>query len=297
MPPKVSIITPSFNQGRFIERTIASVLSQNVKDLEYRIYDGGSRDETLQILERYRDCINWVSEKDNGQADAVNKGLRACSGEVIGWLNSDDIYYPGAVAAAVDYLRANPEVDVVYGDANHIDEQDRVIEPYPTEPWDFDRLLYTCFICQPAVFFRRRVVELYGFLDAGLRYTMDYEYWIRLAQCGARFGWLRHTLAGSRLHAETKTLGSRVPVHAEINSMLRGRLGRTPDRWLFNYAHVLLDARGVTRGGLWFSMLASLLSWYAALKWNHRISGPMADQTRQWVSRNTRSAVRRLLAR
>ncbi|MCC6860378.1 MAG: glycosyltransferase [Bryobacterales bacterium] len=296
MPPKVSIVTPSFNQGRFIERTVSSVLSQGVPDLEYRVVDGGSTDETCRILERYGSSIHWVSEKDNGQADAVNKGLRACSGEVFGWLNSDDIYYPGAVAAAAGYFEANPDIDVVYGDANHIDEQDRVIEPYPTEPWDFERLTRACFICQPAVFFRRRVVERHGFLDAGLRYTMDYEYWIRLGRAGARFGWLRRTLAGSRLHADTKTLGARVPVHAEINSMLRRGLGRVPDRWLSNYAHVVLDARGVARGTLGFSLLVSLLSWYAALKWNRRISGPMWRETAQWIAGNARAAFRRISA-
>jgi glycosyltransferase involved in cell wall biosynthesis len=289
MPLSVSIVTPSYNQGRFLERTIRSVLAQRSADpafggpFEYLVMDGGSGDESVEILKRYGSELQWVSEKDRGQADAVNKGLARATGEIVGWLNSDDIFYPGAVAAAVEFLARRPDVDVVYGNGNHIDEGDRIIEPYPTEDWDFERLKERCFLCQPAVFFRRRVVERFGPLGVQWRYALDYEYWLRLGKGGARFARIGGVLAGSRLHAETKTLGARVKVHAETNDMLRCLFGRVPDRWLFNYAHAVLDERGVPRRSRRFSVGVSALAWWAALRWNHRISPRMLRLGGRWV--------------
>lgn len=234
---KFSIVTPSFNQAAFIERTLASVASQEGVELDHRVYDGGSTDGTVAILERAGRSIRWLSEPDAGQADAVNKGLREADGEAIAWINSDDVYHPRALSRVAEFLESNPEVDVVYGDADHIDGEDRVIGPYPVEPWSLERLAQRSFICQPAAFFRRRVVERHGILDARLRYCMDYEYWLRLGRAGARFAYLPGKLAGSRLHPATKTLGQAVAVHAEINDMLRRTLGRVPRRWLVNYAY------------------------------------------------------------
>lgn len=239
---RFSIVTPSFNQGEFIERTLQSVATQQGVELEHLVFDGGSGDGTVAVLERFRPSPRWTSEPDAGQAAAVNKGIRAGSGDVIGWLNSDDVYCAGALARVAAFLERFPQVDVVYGMADHIDRDDRAFEPYPTEPWNFERLASRCFICQPAAFFRRRVVEAHGMLDERLRFCMDYEYWIRLAQRGARFSYLEEKLAGSRLYPETKTLGSRVAAHAEINDMLAERLGRVPLRWLANYAYAEVDA-------------------------------------------------------
>ena len=242
----LTVITPSYNQARFIRRTIESVLSQDVPGLQYLVFDGGSTDSTPDILHEYAGRLTAAIERDAGQADAVNKGLARASGAVIGWLNSDDVYYPGACAAVLDFFARHPEVDVVYGEADHIDEEDRVIEPYYTEPFSYARLKDVCFLCQPAVFFRRSVVDRYGPLQVELRYCLDYEYWLRiLAERPPYF--LRTKLAGSRLHAETKTLGSKEAFHREILEMLAGKFGLPPSRWVHNLAHVIVRERGLTR--------------------------------------------------
>jgi glycosyltransferase involved in cell wall biosynthesis len=273
MPPTISVVTPSFQQGRFIGRTIASVLGQGIEGLEYVVVDGGSSDETVELLRGHGNAVQWVSEADRGQAHAVNKGLRRTSGAVIGWLNSDDVYYPGALPRIRDFFAENAEIDVVYGDADHIDEHDRVVESYPSEAWQPVRLREVCYLCQPAVFFRRRVVERFGELDESLRYCMDYEYWLRLAIRGAKFAYLPKKLAGSRMYAANKTLGSRTAVHAEINDMLRTRLGAVPARWLLNYACVRLSRPGrpvLNALALTFGLLPAWVG--ASWRWNRRLA-------------------------
>ena len=278
----ISVITPSYQQGQFIERTILSVLNQNIPDLEYLVFDGGSQDETLTILRRYEDRLRWVSEPDRGQAHAVNKGIAASHGAIIGWLNSDDIYYPRALAKVRQYFSENPAVDVMYGDAFHIDVNDNQIEPYYTEPWNFEKFLSVCFLCQPAVFFRRRMVEQFGPLNESLQLCMDYELWLRFAKDGAVFGYLPETLAGSRMYTENKTLSQRVSVHAEINDMLKKKFGKVPTRWLFNYGHVKVGEKNIPRG--WQRMAAtSFYSLLASLRWNHGISREMLETILGWT--------------
>lgn len=298
MPLSITIITPSFNQGQFLERTIQSILAQKTEaprfegPIEHWVIDGGSRDNSVEILQRYGDHLQWISEKDRGHPDAVNKGLARATGDIIGWLNSDDIYYPGAVAAAMEVFERRPEVDVVYGSGNHIDEHDQFLELYPTEDWNFERLKEVCYLCQPAVFFRRRLVERYGPLEVKWHYALDYEFWLRLGKNGVRFERIAPVLAATRLHAATKTLGSRVKVHSENNDMLLAMFGRVPDQWLFNYAHAVLDDRGLPRRAPRYSIEVALRSWAAALRWNHRISLAMLKLGSHWIANGLREALR-----
>lgn len=281
---KISIVTPSFNQGQFIERTLQSVASQTGVEIEHVVFDGGSTDNTLEILNRFSLMVRWISEKDKGQTDAVNKGIRETDGEIIGWLNSDDIYYPGAIARVVTFFETNPEIDVVYGMADHIDLEDHAFEPYPTEPWNFERLQETCFICQPALFFRRRVVEQHGLLDESLHYCMDYEYWLRIGKAGVRIGYLEEKLAGSRLYSDNKTLGSRVRVHREINDMFKKLFGRVPDRWLLNYAHAVVEVNmSRETAPKLFVVKIGLISLISALKWNKSVSTAMCKTLYGWM--------------
>ena len=281
---KVSIITPSFQQGKFIGRTLKSVVIQTGEVFEHVIFDGGSTDNTVKILKQFKSSVKWFSKKDKGQSDAVNQGIRATKGEIIGWLNSDDIYYPKTVERVKNYFTENPEIDVVYGMADHIDIKDNTIESYPTEPWNLERLKETCFICQPALFFRRRLVEKHGYLDESLKYCMDYQYWLRFGMAGVRFGYLREKLAGSRLYAANKTIGARVKVHREINDMLKKLFGKVPDQWLYNYAHAVTENR-INRKMYprFFVVYLLFASISASFYWNGCVSRQSKKELKCWM--------------
>ena len=278
--PLVTIVTPSFNQGRFIRETIESVLAQSYPEIEYLVMDGGSTDETLAVLRSYGGRLAWVSERDRGQADAINKGWRRTRGAIVAFLNSDDLYLPGAVEHAVEYLTGHPEVGAVYGEGYHVDEQGKVIERYPSEPFDMARLEETCFICQPTVFLRRELVERVGYLDESLRYCMDYDLWIRAARV-APFGFTPHYLAATRVHAETKTLGQRVPAHAEIMTMIRRHFGHVSANWVYAYAHAVLGPR--RRESAWADarFVVSLVGVSLAQFLRHNRRVPLAEW-RRW---------------
>lgn len=240
--PLVTVVTPSLNQGRFIRETIESVLGQGYDAIEYLVMDGGSSDGTIDILKDYGNRLTWVSEPDRGQASAINKGWRGAQGAIIAYLNSDDTYLPGAVERAVSALGSSPEAGAVYGEGYHVDEAGRVLDRYPTEPFNFDRLAETCFICQPTVFLRREVVERVGYLDERLQYCMDYDLWIRVGRV-ATFVQVSDFLATTRLHADTKTLGRRAQAHAEILRTVRQHFRYVPPSWVYAYAHAVLGPR------------------------------------------------------
>lgn len=218
---KISVITPSFNQAHFLEATIKSVLAQNYPYLEYLIIDGGSHDGTLDILRRYDDKLNWISEPDNGQAHAINKGFKKSTGDIVAWLNSDDIYLPHTLSYVADFFEQHPEIDVVYGDYQLIDLQGRILLRKKEIPFDYNILLYGLdYISQPTTFFRRRIFERAGYLDENLHYGLDWEYWLRIANHGGQFAHLPRYLAATRWHTAAKTLIAPPEMHKEHENIL-----------------------------------------------------------------------------
>ncbi|MCF8506956.1 MAG: glycosyltransferase [Caulobacter sp.] len=223
--PLVSIVMPTRNHGRWIRRAIDSVLSQSWPDVELIVMDGASTDDTVDILKSYGERITWVSEPDNGQTDAINKGMARARGEVLAYLNSDDVLLPGALETVVRFFDANPECDMVYGNADYIDEDDAVTGPYATAPYSFARLMEDCCVCQPAAFWTRRIAERVGPFNAELQTAMDYEYWLRIANAGGIVRFVEDRLAQSRLHGETKTLTMREKIFAEVFDICRAQGG------------------------------------------------------------------------
>lgn len=240
MPLFVSIITPSFNQAAYLADAIASVAAQGYPHIEHRVYDAGSTDGTNDVLERHRDQVIAFVGPDGGQAEAVNRGFREARGDILGWLNSDDLYRPGALRAVADHFADHPECDVVYGDASYVDTAGNYVAPYPTgNPED---LRFGCFVCQPALFLRRRVFEATGGLNESLRYCMDYDWWLRI---GRRFRMHRigEELAAYRLHPRSKSVAEQLEARREAVEVTRRQLGATPLTVLYGYANFLVRRR------------------------------------------------------
>jgi glycosyltransferase involved in cell wall biosynthesis len=248
--PLVSIVTPSYNQGRFIEETILSVLNQDYPRIEYIVMDGGSTDETLDILRTYESRLAWSSEKDKGQSDAINKGLRLAKGEILAYLNSDDTYLPGAITRAVRYLTVeNPDSAFVYGQGYYTTADGAIIKKYHTEAFNFQHLAENCYICQPATFWKRDVIEKIGLFDEDLHYAMDYEYWIRIAKHYGTLGYMKEYLANARTYPETKTMSKQLEASEEILNLLKKHYGggNIPPHWIYAYAQHYMDRR-ISRG-------------------------------------------------
>jgi glycosyltransferase involved in cell wall biosynthesis len=229
-PMRFTIVTPSFNQAAFLQRTIDSVVSQDWPAIEYFVIDGGSRDGSQQVIRDYAEKISyWVSEPDRGQADAINKGLRRATGDVVGWLNSDDLYLPGALRRVAEYFEKHPAVDCVYGDLRIISRDGAVLYDRRTIPYHFRTALFSeCLVPQPAAFWRRSVMERIGLLDVSLTYQMDYEYFVRMGACGVRFGHIPDLLAAFRLHEASKTVSQYDNQFFAANREIKQRYTRLP---------------------------------------------------------------------
>ncbi len=241
-PPLVSIVTPAYNAMKFLPQAIESVLSQDYPYIEYIVADGGSTDGAIDLLNRYRSRLRYFSEKDAGPSDALHRGFLQARGEIFGWLNADDIYLPGAVRTAVEYLAARPDIDVAYGEGYWIDEAGKTIRRYPTLAFDHKALQRDCFICQPAAFFRASAYRRCG-LDPSVPRSFDYDLWIRMAQAGLRFGALPEYLAGSRMHREALTILERDRVFRASMDLLKRHYDYVPLPWVFGYTAYLSDGR------------------------------------------------------
>lgn len=206
--PLISIVTPSFNQGHFIEATIRSVVEQDYPRIEYIVMDGASTDETVAILQRYADRIRWRSEPDKGQADAINKGLRMATGEILAYLNSDDTYLPGAFTTVARYFAENQEAGLVYGDCYAVDADGEMYGLIKGHPFDVQRMILRGeFVPQQAAFWSRQAMDAVGLFDTSLHFCMDHDYFIRIGQ---RFPahYTAQPIANFRFHSTSKTVAS-----------------------------------------------------------------------------------------
>ncbi len=250
----VSIITPSFNQAAYLEQTIRSVLEQDYLHIEYLVVDGASTDASVDIIRKYESKLAWwVSEKDAGQADAINKGFARATGDVIAWLNSDDYYLAGAVSAAVKIFEEHPEVVLVYGNMLAVDEHGKTFNALNYKQLTLEDLLCFQIIGQPAVFMRRTALQSAGKLDPAYHFMLDHHLWIRVAQLG-KILHVNQTWSAARYHAEAKNVakaaefgrdafrileaaaqdGNLAPILAKINRRARASANRVDARYLLD---------------------------------------------------------------
>lgn len=234
--PRISIVTPSLNQAEFLEATLLSVLDQGYPDLEYLVVDGGSSDGSKSIIGRYAGRVAWwVSETDNGQSNAINKGLARASGDVVAYLNSDDLYLPGALQAVGEAFACDAGLEWMAGHCLVFGTGMRtsVIKPrLPARPGGW--LVWNP-LPQPAVFFRRKILGRHGDFDGSLHYAFDWEFWIRLGLAGQRCGVVDLPLAGARWHPQSKSASQQLGFTAEartIRARYAPRLTPSEERWV-----------------------------------------------------------------
>ena len=224
MTPRISIITPSYNQGQFLEKTILSVLSQDYPNLEYIIIDGGSVDSSVDIIKKYENQLSyWVSEKDKGQTHAINKGLRRATGELVNWLNSDDLLEPNALNIFSRAVLEHPDSDAYFGDYRAINASGDTIYARKSAPYSRNALFWGRQLSsQPSVFFKRSLLDRVGYLDETKHFCMDTEFWIRCTESGAKFTLIPESLGVTRVHCDTKTANLQNVLRNEHKIIVRG---------------------------------------------------------------------------
>jgi glycosyltransferase involved in cell wall biosynthesis len=242
-PPLVSIVTPSYQQGQFLGQCIESVLAQDYPRIEYFVFDGGSTDESREILKRYNGRFFWKSERDGGQTNAINAGLKLAKGDILSYLNSDDLLLPSAVSTIVEEWKRRPSVDLFYGRANYINENGGVIGEYDTREFQLEEFKKHCTICQPAAFWCRRIMNCVGLFDEDFQTAMDYEYWQRIAANKGLIVRINKVLACSREYAATKTKSQRGKVYKDIFKSQWKHWGYVHPNWWFGFLHYSKNER------------------------------------------------------
>lgn len=248
MPPRITIITPSFNQACFLERTIESVLNQNYSNLEYIVIDGGSMDGSVDIIRKYADHLSyWVSEPDRGQVDAINKGLQRATGDWICWQNSDDVFFPGAFADLAETAAKHPEAGLIVGNMMLIDEHDRPLRDLRYVTPDHSAMLAEgMLIANQAAFWRRDVQQSVGLIDERYQCSFDYDWFLRLTQA-CRGVHVNRTWGALRLHGATKT-SNQAALFAEENRQILA--GRELPHWTRRYYQARRLGQMLVRGDL-----------------------------------------------
>jgi glycosyltransferase involved in cell wall biosynthesis len=278
--PLVTIVTPSYNQGRFIKATIESVLTQDYPNVEYIICDGASKDETAEVVRPYEDRLRFISEKDRGQTHAVNKGFALARGEIVAWLNSDDVFLPGAIRRAVDAFKANPTAGVAYGGGFQIDEVGNIKQRFPyTQHFDLWKLIFTSdYILNQSAFFRKAALDAVGPLREELYYIMDWEILIRLG-IYFDFAYINEDIGCLREYGEAKTFTGGAKRIKEIRKILHEYTGHRFPPGVIVYG---LD----TYQQIWNANIEKWPAWLDFAKpYASKIVTRLAHKSIQWAAR------------
>lgn len=283
--PLVSIVTPSFQQARYLRRCIDSVLAQEYPRIEYIVCDGGSTDESCEILRSYGERISWSSGPDGGQAAAINAGLQRARGEIVGFLNSDDSLSPRAVASAVSALTSQPDISIVYGQTTVVDEKGEPRRLYPTQAFNRDVFVEHCFISQPAAFWRRSLHDRLGFFSTEFDHTLDYEFWVRAMVAGVKFLYVEEPWACATEHPEAKSQRLRAQIFAQIRALQLRHLGYCGRNWWEQQLRYWRDESS----GVWGRLLPGKkeerlyrLAWWPYVFWRRKLGGPLFYQAHHW---------------
>jgi len=242
--PKISIVTPSYNQAEFLERTILSVLNQNYLNLEYIIIDGGSNDGSVEIIKKYEKYLTyWVSEKDKGQGCAISKGFEKSTSDILAWLNSDDTYLPGTFYKIAKDFRQNSEVDLIFGNIYFIDDTDKRIRELRFTEFDFSTLIYEGGnLHQTGTFWTRKIYEKVGGLNSNYKFCMDYDFFCRAAKVG-KLCHTRDFLANFRIHANAKSSTISHIGHKEHKEITKRYIPKDLNKWNLEYKKIVCIIR------------------------------------------------------